>query len=383
MSKRMAHPRRYRGVRTRWTSLALGVAGVWAAGCSPSTPASSLGDTTPNRPVDSGGDSPPLSSMDGAPSDNTGSADGASTDAASADATATDSAGMLSPTDATAPATDGGSSDAGQLGADGGPPPAPRCDPTHVWTSTLRIPSVPQATFSRFGGVSFDELTIAWTSATGAIYVADRAARGGAFAAPSTVDTSSTPVAADRAALSATGMGIFAVAAGRTTFLAFNRARAGAAWSASVSPQFANLSAMAAGELGGQFSDPALGADGVTFFYVLASSTSAPVLYESKWDAPSGSWTTGVALANPAFASPNATSTTYATGASSDGRTLFFYDGTTGQERAAWRDTVSSPFAQFVNLAGISEAAPNFRCDTLYFQGTDADSGGAGVLIAQ
>jgi hypothetical protein len=114
-------------------------------------------------------------------------------------------------------------------------------------------------------------------------------------------------------------------------------------------------------------------------------------LFESTWDPASVAWTTGVAPANPEFTS-NGSYVTYATGTSSDGLTLFFFDGSMGQVRAAWRDTLASPFAKFVTQAymgtmdgaptqGFLEATPNYRCDTLYFRSNT--SSGNGAFVAQ
>jgi hypothetical protein len=95
-------------------------------------------------------------------------------------------------------------------------------------------------------------------------------------------------------------------------------------------------------------------------------------------------WTTGKALPNAEFASTSATARRRATGASADGRTLFFYDEVAGKERAAWRDSIASPFVTFVDMPGMTEAAPNHRCDTLYFQDKVLDSSASGAAaIAQ
>jgi hypothetical protein len=361
-----------------WNGLGAGL--VLAAACSSnSLPTSTLGDVHALPKADGGTRSAQVSTADSAPTDDAPASD------APADGTSAEVGGNPSATDATptdALSGDAASSDAQpQPGLDGAPPPASRCNPLHVWAPTPRASLVPQAAFGRFGGIGIDELTIAWTSTTGTIYIADRTARGAAFGPPTTIDTTSTPVATDRVALDPTGMLLFAVSADRTRFIAFDRAGVGAAWTPSTTLPFAQVNAMASAEQGGQFSEPVLGADGSSFFYLLASSTTLPALYESKWDALQGAWSTGNALANPALASASTTAPTYATGASSDGRTLFFHDGAAVQERAAWRDSATSPFVQFVDVSGIFEAAPNFQCNTLYFQGTN--TGGTGVFIAQ
>jgi len=254
------------------------------------------------------------------------------------------------------------------------------------------VPSVPQGSFGRLAGVSPDELTIAWTSAGGAISVADRSARNSPFGAAATVDTISAQVADDRAALAPNRVEIIAVSADRRSFVAFDRSGvdAGGSWVAAAPAQFFNVSAMIAPDEAGAFSEPVLGGNRTSFFYVLTLSGAPGQLFESTWDPANGAWTTGVALPNPEFASSNSY-VTYATGASSDGLTLFFFDGSTGQERAAWRDTVASPFGKFVTLGGTGtdgapsqsflDGTPNSRCDTLYFRGST--SSGNGAFVAQ
>jgi hypothetical protein len=176
---------------------------------------------------------------------------------------------------------------------------------------------------------------------------------------------------------------LFAVSADRRRFVAFNRTSVGSAWSASTRLQFASLDAMVTTEGGGQFSEPVLGVGGGSLFYLFGLPGALPALYESKWDSLQHTWTAGVALANPDLAIVTPTVRRRPTGASSDGRTLFFFDETTGQERAAWRDAPTSPFVQFMNITGIAEAAPNDRCDTLYFQSENSEAGGAGASIAR
>jgi hypothetical protein len=337
-------------------AIVLGAASALSAACSSSA---SPGNTTPARADAAADASSPASAAD-ASNESVSSPDGAPTDSPSSDV----------------PSGDGPTIDGGPLGLSS-------CDPAHVWgMPQFRIPfTTTPANFGRFGGISIDELTIAWTSTTGEISVADRATRHATFTAVSTIATSATPVALDRVALSPTGMVVIAVSADRKGFVPFNRTAVGGTFGASATLPFVNLVAMLTAEVQGQFSEPVLGADENTLFYVFESSGVAPALYESRWDGQRGAWTTGVALPNAELASAGPAMETYATGGSADGRTLFFHDGTTGLERAAWRDSPASPFVQFVDVPGMSEATPNLRCDTLYFQGTD--SAGSGAFIAQ
>ena len=367
---------------------------LWAAaaiavGCSSTRPADTNGGGPPytGAPGSSGADA--TITADSGASNQKGTPDAALDDGTANEGGGGNGADATNDDDRTAVA-DGQSDDgAAVLPGDAGPP---RCDPSRAWTPLGAIPSVPQANFARLAGVSPDELTIAWTSADGAIYVADRSARNTSFGTATVVDTSSAPVASDRAALAPSRVELVAVSADRRGFVAFNRSGvdAGASWVAAAGSQFFNVSAMIAPDVAGAFSEPVLAGNRTSFFYALAFSGAAPQLFESTWDPASSAWTTGAALPNAEFASTTSYAT-YATGASSDGLTLFFLDGSLGQERAAWRGTLASPFDKFVTLAGAGldgapaqsflEATPNFRCDTLYFRGSA--SNGNGAFVAQ
>jgi hypothetical protein len=373
-----------RNTRAAASALALGVAGLLAASCSspsrPPTESSPL--PTPTAMNEGGPDSPTGGmSQDAASSSSGGDAgreasardaspvgDGTAGDATSNDAPGPDGAPVDAPADSTVPIDAG---DAAAL--------PPLCAPGTRWVSQGRVASIPSTTFGRFGGISSDEQAVAWTSTTGTIYVADRANRVVDFGAAAVVGTGTIAVANDRVAMSPTGLKIVAVLADQSGFAAFNRTVVGGAWTSSAPQQFASVDAMATTDGGGKFSAPVLGADDDSFYYSLAPPGGTATLYESTWDAAAHEWTTGVALPNQEF-SPTATARRRATGASSDGRTLFFYDETVPTQRAAWRDAVGAPFTQFADLPGLAEAAPNHLCDTLYFQG--ADSVGPGLFVA-
>jgi hypothetical protein len=272
--------------------------------------------------------------------------------------------------------TDGGlaDGDAGDatLGADAdGAAPAPveagppRCDPSHAWGAPSGLLLTPTASFARFSGVAGGELTIAWTQADGTVYVADRSATTDPFGTGQPINVGSTALAMDRVALSSEGQTLLAVTADRTAFVGFNRSGVGLAFEPLPSAQFANLTAMAA-EGGATFSEPVLGGDGASLFFLVTPTTGAPVLVESTYDSVGRTWTGGVAFPNTELASMDSTHRRRPTGASSDGLTLFFYDEVAGLERGAWRSTTDAAFDQFVDLPDLDEAAPSTSCATLY-----------------
>jgi hypothetical protein len=89
-----------------------------------------------------------------------------------------------------------------------------------------------------------------------------------------------------------------------------------------------------------------------------------------------------VAVTNPELTSVDPTHRRRPTGASSDDRTLFFYDEVGNVERAAWRSDPSAPFTHFEDIPAAPEAAPNAGCSLLYFRGTNPSAGTQGINVA-
>jgi hypothetical protein len=271
---------------------------------------------------------------------------------------------------------------AGGDSGDAAPPGAPACDPTKVWKTLMGIdPSIPSTGFGQFGGISRDELSVAWTTTSGVIQVADRPSSGGSFAAPVTVTAGSTALANDRVALSWTGLVLLAVSMDRSKLVELTRQSGGTTWTVTSGVDLAEVNALSTGGAAG-FSQPVLGDDANTLYFMWTQSGQAPALYTSSWDKQMLAWSPPVQLPNTELASTDATHRRRPTGGSSDGRTLFFYDEVAGKERAAWRNSITSPFAQFVDIGALPEAAPNGACDTLYFQGVDTEAGGEGLGVA-
>jgi len=284
---------------------------------------------------------------------------------------------------------DGGGSDGTGLGDGGGGDgavPLAVCREGVGWSTLARVTSIAPGGFDRFGAVSASELTVAWTTSAGVVYVADRASNTGGFGTPAALDPGTTQLANDRVALGPTGLLLIAPLADRSSFAAFVRTSIGAPWTPdpSIPGEFHTI-ASALSEPGGAFSEPVVSGDGLSFFYLLAVGSGLPELYESTWDAASVQWAYGYPLPNPEFAitvtDAGAAQLRRATGASSDRRTLFFFDEASGTERAAWRDSPTSPFDQFVDLASLPEAAPSGDCVTVYFHGSDAS--GQGLFTAR
>jgi hypothetical protein len=253
--------------------------------------------------------------------------------------------------------------------------------------NTSEVTSVATAGFGRFGGVSSNELTVAWTSPSGAVLVADRPSTTAPFGDPVEVDIGGASIPGGRVGLSPTGFQIVVAlpnANGATLLGGFLRPSVGGAWSAESPSEFKYINATNS-ETGGSFSEPVVRADGLSIFYIAVTGSNEPVLNESTWNTAEKAWNTGYPLAGAQFASASGTQTRRPTGTSGDGLTLFFFDEVAGNERAAWRESPSpmSEFTLFVDLPDFPEAAPGGSCHTLYFQGTDPEAGTPALFTGQ
>jgi hypothetical protein len=271
----------------------------------------------------------------------------------------------------------GGSSDGG-VPPDGGTDPNPaRCAPSIAWQLLERVESIPNDHFARFGGVSPDELTAAWTSGSGDVYVADRTSYKDPFAAPVKVNTMA--LASDRVAIAATGQSLIAVNADRGSFIGFERPGRDAPWVVSNGLEFTQVKVVFEG--GALVSEPVLSGDKRSFFFLVTPPGQPTHLREAVWDPVQRSWGLPARVPNAEFEQAAGGKRRRPTGMSSDGRTLFFFDEASSIERAAWRNAPSAPFDLFKDVGAFGEAIPNLRCDTLYYQGQD--SVGPGVFMGE
>jgi hypothetical protein len=309
----------------------------------------------------------------------TGGAGGASGGSGGAGATGGSSGGTGGSTGGSGGSTggSGGSTDGGTP-PDGGIDPNPaRCKASIVWAFLERVESIPSDHLARLGGISPDELTAAWTSGSGDVYVADRATYKDAFGAP--VKVNAAALASDRVAVAPTGNALIAVSADRGSFIGFERPSRDAAWVVSNGLEFTQVKVVFEG--GALVSEPVLSGDKRSFFFLVTPPGQPAHLREAAWDPVQRSWGLPSRVPNVEFEQAAGGKRRRPTGMSADGRTLFFFDEATNVERAAWRDAPSSPFQLFKDIGAFGEAIPNLRCDTLYYQGQD--SVGPGVFMGE
>ena len=212
----------------------------------------------------------------------TGTAAGTSTTGAGGSSGTTSDAGQDAMT-----ADGGGSGGSSGSTDDGGAVLAARCKPDVVWEALGRVDSVPATDFARFGAISTDELAVAWTVANGDIFVADRASVVEPFGTPAKVNAS-VALAVDRAAMAPTGTSIVAIREDRKGFLGFERASLTDPWTPSSGLEFTQVRVVFEG--GTTVSEPVLGADKKSLYFVLSSPIRSPLFYESRWDGTQASW---------------------------------------------------------------------------------------------
>ncbi|MGC4091795.1 MAG: hypothetical protein QM756_28710 [Polyangiaceae bacterium] len=118
----------------------------------------------------------------------------------------------------------------------------------------------------------------------------------------------------------------------------------------------------------GPFGDPVLDAEGLTLLFSALDpeSDAAPSIYVARRLGVRDAWPFGDPLLGSLleasagqFRRPNALS--------ADARTLFYWDETSGEERAAFRPFVSVVFDHSAALGNRSRATPNAACDRLYY----------------
>jgi hypothetical protein len=290
-----------------------------------------------------------------------------------------------------APGLEGGSDDGGSGESGDGGPSDPLCAKGKSWKASGVMTSVGDPLFARLGGITPNELLVAWTDSDDSISVAMRPDSTSDFGAP----TNWAPSAFDggvatlddngdgpRVALAPSGDQAMVVGASGVDFLVYERTGGGSAWMAGSAAPFAAVRA-AVVQMNATVWEPVLGSS--SFFYLVVPATGAsgpPVLYESTYDTQSQKWNAGVALPNPEFASPDASTLRRPTGVSADGQTLFFFDEVSGIERAAWRSSPTAPFDHFEDVPVAPEATPNGDCSVLYYQATTSD-GTSGLALAR
>ncbi|MBL8722372.1 MAG: hypothetical protein JNL79_40700 [Myxococcales bacterium] len=219
-------------------------------------------------------------------------------------------------------------------------------------------------------GLTWDELTMVWTTVEASrvvVHYADRAGRDDAFTAAKTLPDTLGPFAEDSVALAADGKSMLLVSADHTTLTQLSRSARGAAFeAAALTGVFERITGT--GSEGGpikKLGDLVLSKDGQSLFYTDLQRTAGTTLMVSlrlsdgTWDYP-----------NPVDGAPfemSGSQRRRPTGISADGLTLFFYDEVFGASYLAFRTPGSLLFPETVAFSPTGRrATPTEACDRVY-----------------
>ncbi len=356
---------------TAWTTSSVGsLALLCAFACG--------GEDRAGTPTASGGRT--AASQGGASNARGGStASGGSTDAAAGDAATAgeaSSGGATTDGPGAGGASDGGvGGDLGTAASTGLPMDGPATCPLELEASAgTELPiGGNRQNAGLLGGLSVDELQLAWVESSEAgieLFTASRADRDRAF---SGVRTQAIPAAFERVALSADGLRVVFVNPERTAFVSWERPSLDEDFVDTQSVEFSLLLddgvGLAEGE---QLLDPVLSADDNMFVFSRVSGDRKRTLFKSHRFSPPDAWPPGVELGVTSELEADGSDRFAPTGLSSDMRTLFGWRAELGQGFAASLGLDSGQYGPPSSLGGIVGGTPNADCSRLYHSGSDA-----------
>ena len=270
-----------------------------------------------------------------------------------------------------------GGSDVG-LTADA-PSPVPEggvlCNVQETWGAPTSVLTTAAADQTVFGAVTPDELTVAWASSTGGVvtaWYADRASVSDSFGTPQALASTFGSLSLDRVSLSGDGLRIVGVSAAGTSFVAAKRSARPGTFDTDDHAEFAGL---APEGVTNTYATPLLSSNDDTFLYLVVSSTSDHVVYQSAGGPP---WSPGAYL-SPTQLERVGTQYRRPSGLSADALTLFYWDETSGSEFIAFRQSPSQDFSVFASIGPLTNAVPVTSCSRIYYS-VPANGGPAGAI---
>ncbi len=262
--------------------------------------------------------------------------------------------------------------------ADAGPPP-PICPIDASAGAAVLVLTTPEPVV--LGGVTPDELMLAWTDITdgGPVLVnwVERASTSSAFGATQTLDPSFGPFPADHVAISGDGLRLAFATPDQKQMVEVSRTARGLPFTTvSTAKNFKGVNATggAEGSPGiGPFASPTLSSDYGIWAFVQGNNGVVVSRGLSF-----GEWSTPPVLP-PGLAPPASSPRTIVpTGWSADSRTLFYWDETVGFAAMAWLDPYALKFVTTQLLgAELTNAVPSGDCGNIYF----SSAGAVGIYV--
>jgi hypothetical protein len=252
---------------------------------------------------------------------------------------------------------------------DSGPPAACAKSYSDVTPTAVTYPGPKENTI--LAAITWDELTMAWTTVVSGkvvVHYADRATRDAAFTSELTLPDTLGPFADDKVALYADGRTMMFVSADHKTIRQVTRTARGVAFDSTTATSTPFALITGTGGEGGaakQVADLTISKDGKWLFYtdlLVTSGSSIRLsikLADGTWDAPNVVTATRLEMDGTLRRRP--------TGLSSDKRTLFFLDESLNATFLAFRPESSLNFNEFYGYSPSgAHAMPSDGCDRVY-----------------
>jgi len=271
------------------------------------------------------------------------------------------------------PGTDGGAENQNSGGAGGEPPYVePFPDPVCLGSAELDDPvKLPISTLDddQLGGVTPDELVIAWTVVAVdkvTLHYARRADKADDFADEGTLELAQA--ADDSITISPDGLRVVYVNSDRKGFTQLVRESLADPFSTVDNRDFVpiaeSIQDYGEGELVG---DPVLGQDGSTFFYSHYGAGRTKTLLRTLRFSSGAPWPPGTELAVTSSLEASDDDRQRPTGVSVDNQTLFVWDNAAGAQKVALLDHDTATYGVAFELDDAHGAAPNGACSRVYF----------------
>lgn len=243
----------------------------------------------------------------------------------------------------------------------------PVCVPAGELTNPQKL-AISTADVDQLGGISADELVIAWTVVSGeqvTLHYAQRADLAAEFTAPQTV---TIPAASDSVSLSADGLRLVYVNADRKSFGQLVRTTRDLPFELVDSQDFSlileSTALFAADEYVG---DPVLGPDNSSFVYSRYGAGRHATLLLSERFSPFAPWPEGSPLPVTAKLEATEAGRLRPTALSVDLETLFLWDSVAGSQRVAVLAHDTRTYDLSLDLGDARGAAPNSACTRVFY----------------
>lgn len=250
------------------------------------------------------------------------------------------------------------------------------CGPSPAWGQPVVLLTTPTADSTIFGGITNDELSMAWVSTTGGVvtaWYADRTSNTVAFGTAQALASTFGALAMDRVTLSGDGLRIAGVRADGSAFVAAKRAVRTGPFDTDDSAEFAGFAPD--GSTTSTYASPLLSPDDQVFAYLLTSASDPNDLFLSGGPG----WSKSISPGLPELARMNGQERR-PTGMTLDELSLFYWDDVTASEKVVYLGGAS---AQFADFGAWKDAVPTGGCSRIYYSEPAASGAITIVYVSQ